>query len=132
MGLLDRLSGGHSGSRGREDVAEHLGHLLNSARGFGCVRGDYGVKSETTWGATAPSTEPRSPLERLRVEIERNIVKFEPAISGSRVSLWSRTAGGRVVRFRLEGELASSQEKLGFWILFDVDTREFRIEEGAS
>lgn len=131
MALLERLRSGSAGPRGAEHVAAHLRDLLVGERGFASVLPDFGVRSETKWGAPATEGEPEDPIERLRLELVRNIARYEGALGDFTLTALSRDAGGRV-RFLLTGRLRSSGAVVRLHLVFDIWTRRVDVTEART
>lgn len=131
MALLERLRSGSASPRGVQQVARHLTDLLGSERGFASVVGDFGVTSETKWGAPAGEGAPVDPIERLRLELVRNIERYEGALGEFTLTARSRDPAGRVA-FTLKGRFLGSREEVRLVLVFDIWTRRFEVREERS
>lgn len=127
MALLERLRSGSAGPRGVEHVAAHLRDLLAGERGFASVLPEFGVCSETKWGAPAGEGAPADPIERLRLELSRNIARYEGALEDFTLTALSRDAAGRV-KFLLTGRLRTGAA-LRLHLVFDIWTRRVEVLE---
>lgn len=128
MGLLEALQGGASGLRPRDAVTRHLTQLLGSSRQFGGVRADYGVSVDASLGGAMSGTDERLPVERLRAELLRNVIAFEPALLEPELDVRSRDAHGNVF-FELSGELADGSG-VGVWVIsFSTWSRAISVSE---
>lgn len=128
MALLERLRSGSSAPRGAQQVARHLEDLFNGERGFASVVRDFGVASETKWGAPPREDEPADPIERLRLELVRNIERYEGALTDFTLVARARDAAGRVT-FALNGHILGSSEEVRLRLSFDIWTRRFEVEQ---
>lgn len=128
MALLERLRSGSAGPRGAQQIASHLGDLLGGEQGFASVLAEFGVRSETKWGAPAGEGLPRDPIERLRLELVRNIARYEGALEQFSLTAASRDPAGRVV-FVLAGRLRTTQSEIRLRLVFDLWTRRIEVTE---
>ncbi len=131
MALLERLRVGASGPRRVRDVVTHLTALLNSERGFASVLGDFGVSSGAKCGAPPVEKDPRDPIERLRLELVRNVERYEPALTRVVLRATSRDGGGRVA-FLLTARHAETGDPVRLRLVFDIWTRLIAVTEDAS
>ncbi len=131
MALLERLRVGSSGPRPVREVAAHLTSLLNSERGFASVLEDFGVSSGAKWGAPPAEKDPRDPIERLRLELVRNIERYEPALTDVVLRATSRDVRGRVT-FLLDGRHAETGNVARLRLVFDIWTRRLEVVEEAA
>ena len=128
MGLLETLQGGASGFRSRDSVTRHLNQLLGSARSFGCLQADYGVAVDALLGGSLAESEERLPVERLRLEILRNLEKFEPGLLSPEVFVRFQDSHGNL-HLELRGGLKDGSG-LGIWHLrFSTWSREICVWE---
>lgn len=126
MALLERLRSGSSAPRGADQVARHLEDLFNGERGFASVVADFGVASEAKLGAPAAEGEPPDPIERLRLELVRNIARYERALTDFTLRAQARDVTGRVT-FTLNGHILGRSEEVRLVLSFDVWTRRFEV-----
>lgn len=128
MGLLEVLQAGASGSRPREAVTRHLTQLFGSTRRFSGVRDDFGVSADALLGGAMAESDERMPIERLRLELLRNVAEFETGLLHPELSIRYRDAHGNV-HFELNGDLADGTGA-GVWELrFSTWSREIRVSE---
>lgn len=128
MGLVETLQGGASGSRSRNSVTRHLNQLLGSACSFSCLRADYGVAVDALLGGSMVESEERLPVERLRLEILRNLEKFEPGLLNPEVLVCFQSSHGNL-HLELRGDL-NDGSGLGIWHLrFSTWSREICVRE---
>jgi hypothetical protein len=131
VGLLDVLAGGTSGERSSTAVTRHLQRLLGSLQGYSCLRSDYGVRGKALLGVPGPDDDAKLPEERLRQELLRNLLKFEPALREPELTTCSRDAQGRLY-FLLSAGLSQSEPRFNWGIRFNVWSRELTVEEVAT
>jgi len=131
MGLLEVLAGGVSGERSVAAVTRHLQHLLGSLEGYAAVLQDYGLNGKALLGAPGAEAEDKLPEERLRVELLRNLLAFEPALRDIELSTCSRDVRGRLY-FSLSAGLFRSEPRFYWGIRFNVWSREVLVEELAA
>jgi predicted component of type VI protein secretion system len=131
MALLERLRVGSSGPRRVRDVVTHLTALLNSERGFASVLGDFGVSSGAKWGAPPSEKDPPDPIERLRLELVRNVERYEPALTRVVLRPTSRDVGGRVT-FLLTALHSETREPVRLRLVFDIWSRLIAVAEDAA
>ena len=129
--MLEALAGGVSGERSVATVTQHLQHLLGSTEGYAAVLGDYGLSAEASLGAPGAEAEDKLPEERLRAELLRNLLKFEPALREAELSICSRDARGRLY-FLLSAGLFRSEPRFTWGIRFNVWSRQILVEELAT
>lgn len=128
MGLLEALQAGQSGPRPREAVTRHLTQLLGSTRRFSGVREDFGVSVDALIGGAMAGSSERMPIERLRLELLRNVVEFESGLLQPELEIRFRDTRGNV-HFELRGELADGTGA-GTWELqFSTWSREIHVSE---
>jgi hypothetical protein len=132
VGLLEALAGGAAGERSAGAVTRHLQCLLGSLQGYSCVLPDYGLRAKTVLGLPGPDDDDtKPPEERLRQELLRNVLQFEPALCEPELTICRRDPRGQVY-FLLDAGLFRAEPRC-FWLLrFNVWSRELFVEEATT
>lgn len=128
MGLLEALQAGASGPRPREAVTRHLTQVLGSTRQFSGVRDDFGVSADALLGGAMAESAERAPIERVRLELLRNVLEFETGLLHPELNIRYRDAHGNV-HLELTGELADGSGAGAWELRFSTWSREIHVSE---
>jgi len=100
-------------------ISDNLVRLFNARAGMLSHLPDYGLPDISEICRSYPSG-----LDRLRIAMQKAVVKYEPRIKKARVELIDNDSTGSKIRFRLSGEMAHGDK-----IVYQTTFREQKIPD---